>query len=126
MPDGDVVLAVCAFSGFSAADNLCGYAKRFTLGDDGFGGFGIAVDLHPMPHIIDAEHFLVASGTSFLDRFKDRGDRQKVVFNVVHARAEADALRLATTRAVNHTVDAVTIFSEQLLDDGSVGPGRTK
>ena len=79
-----------------------------------------------MPHIIDAEHFLVACITGFLDRFKDWRNRQEVVFNVMHTRAEADALRLTTARAVNHTVDAASIFSEQLLDDGSVGTSRTK
>ena len=126
MCDGDVILSVCALGGFSAANNLCGYTKRFALGDDGFGSFGIAIDFHAMPHIVDTEHFLVAGGTSFLNGFEDRRDRQKVVFDMMHASAEADTLCLAAARAVNHAADIASIFSEQLFDDGSVGTGRTE
>ena len=72
---------------------------------------GSPIDLHSVPHIIDAEHFLVACITTFWIVLKI-GDRQEVVFNVMHARTKADALSLATTRAVNHTVDAVAIFSK--------------
>ena len=79
-----------------------------------------------MPHIVDTEHFLVARGTSFLNGFEDRRDRQKVVFDMMHASAKADTLCLAASRAVNHAADTVSIFSEQLFDDGSVGPGRTE
>jgi len=123
---GNVVRAVCALGGFGAADDLRGDTEGFALGDDDFGGFGIAIDIHAVPHVIDAEHLFVARAAGFLDGFEDRGDRQKVVFDMMYSCAEADALGLAATGAVYHAVDAVAVFGEELFDDWGVGAGRAE
>jgi len=121
--NGDVVCAVCALAGFGATYDLGGDAEGFALGDDVCCGGGLAVDLHAVPHVVDAEHFLVGGGAGFLDGFEDWGDWQEVVFDMMHSCAEADALGLAAAGAVHHAVDAVAVFGEELFDDGCVGAG---
>lgn len=73
--DGYVVLAVFAFGCFCSADDFCGYAKRFALGDDGIGRIGIAIDLHAVAHVVDAKHFFVAGAAGFLngDEYRRNG-----------------------------------------------------
>ncbi len=121
--NGDVVLAVCALGGFGAADDLRRDAEGLALRDDGIGGFGLAEDFHPVAHVVDAEHFLVAGAAGLLDGLEDWRNGQEVVLDVVHPGAEANALGLAAAGAVHHAVDAVAVFGEQLLDDGRVGAG---
>ena len=103
---------------------ICAVCQKIHLGYDGFGSFGIAVDLHPVP-IIDAEHFLVACIASFWIALKIGGIGRKLSLmwctpvpkrmHFVWPPPEQEPYR-----------DAVAIFSKQLLDDGSVGMGRTK
>ena len=73
--DGHVVLTVGFLRGFGATDDLCRNTKRFALGDDAGCGFGLAVDFHAVPHVVDAEHFFGARAAGLLDRFEDRWDR---------------------------------------------------
>ena len=52
-------------------DDLGWDAKGFALGDNASGGFGFAVDIHAVAHIVDAEHFFVGSVAGFLDGFEN-------------------------------------------------------
>ena len=122
--DGHVVVAIFALAGFGAADDLRRNSEGFALGDDALCSFWIAIDLHAVPHIVDAEHLLVGRAAGLLDRLEDWGNRQEVIFDNVDASAETEALRLAPTRAVHHAVDRFAVFFEQLLDDWRVGAGR--
>ncbi|MFT5826341.1 MAG: hypothetical protein ACI8ZW_001852, partial [Yoonia sp.] len=122
--DGDVVLAVGLLRGFGAADDLRGNTEGFALGDDAGCGCWFAEDFHAVSHVVNAEHFFGAGAAGLLDRFENRWDRQEVVFDMVYACAEADALGLAAAGAVHHAVDACAVFSEELLDDRRIGASR--
>ena len=126
MLNGYVVSAVGVFAGFGAPDDLCGNAEGFAVCDDAPGCIGIAVDLHAVPHVVDAEHLLVARAAGRLNGLEDRGDGEEVVLDVVHPSAEANALGLAATRAVDHAMDAFAGFGEKFLDNGRVGASRTQ
>ena len=122
--DGDVVLAVGFLGGFGATDDLRRNAEGFALGNDAGCGFWIAEDFHAVSHVIYAEHLFGAGAAGLLDRFEDRRDWQEIVFDVVHACAETNALGLTAAGAVHHTVDAFAVFGEELLDDRCVGARR--
>ncbi len=121
-----VVAAVGVFAGFGAPDDLCGDAEGFAVCDDAPGCIGIAVDLHAVPHVVDAEHLLVARAAGRLNGLEDRGDGEEVVLDVVHPGAEANALGLAAAGAVHHAMDALAGFGEELFDYGRVGTSRTQ
>ena len=124
--DRDVVCAVFALGDFGAAYDLGGNAEAFAGGDYAFDYFRIAVDFHAVAHVVNAEHFLVAGATGFLDGFEDRRDGQEVVFDDVDSGAEAQAFGLAAAGAMHHTVNRAALFFEQLLDDGRIRAGWTE
>lgn len=124
MFNGEVVGAIRSLTGFGAADDLGRNAEGLAFGDDACCGLWLAVQLHAMPHIVDAEHFLVSGATGLLDGSKNRRNGQEIVFDNVHRCAKAQAFGLPSSGAVDHAVDGIAIFLEELLYNGRVGTSR--
>lgn len=118
--NGDVVLAVFALSSFGASNYLGWDTKGLALCNNTRGSFWLTVDVHAVAHVVDTKHFFIAGAAGFLNGLKNWRDRKEVVFDVVHVRSEANTLGLPSARAVNHSIDFFTVFSQELLDDWCV------
>ena len=65
-----------------------------------------------MPHVVDAEHFLIRGFTRLLYGGEYRRYRQKIILNEMYSGAEAQAFRLAAAGAVYHSADSRAFFSQ--------------
>ena len=86
---------------FGSTDDLSLDLKGFCSIDDRFDMLVGNVDFHPLAHIENLVHFLVACLRSCLDGIEHRGHSKQLILDVVHVLSEFQALGKGASRAMD-------------------------